>query len=408
MEEQFGDVEPNKFSFWDTKPLQRQLSCFITYTNPTTHALLEEGFDRSPMFNGAIQSTGPRYCPSIEDKINRFRDRDRHQIFVEPEGWDTVEIYVNGFSTSLPEDVQEKALRSIVGFENAKMFRPGYAIEYDYFPPTQLNHTLETKLVKNLFFAGQINGTTGYEEAACQGLVAGINAHAAVHDLDAFILNRDEAYIGVLIDDLITKGTEEPYRMFTSRAEYRILLRQDNADYRLVNMGHDLGMISDQQLGLFEDKAEKVNAVMKIAKSEGLTPEAVNGFLVERDSSPLTQQVKVSQLVSRPNISITDLVPFTKELSAAAQGGDREILEQVEILIKYEGYIQREQDNAEKLHRLETLKIPEDIDYDLFLSLSTEAKQKLKKIRPKTIGHAKRVSGVSPSDIQVLLIYLGR
>jgi tRNA uridine 5-carboxymethylaminomethyl modification enzyme len=408
MEEQFGDAEPNKFSFWDTKPLQRQLSCFITYTNPTTHALLEEGFDRSPMFNGAIQSTGPRYCPSIEDKINRFRDRDRHQIFVEPEGWDTVEIYVNGFSTSLPEDVQEKALRSIVGFENAKMFRPGYAIEYDYFPPTQLNHTLETKLVKNLFFAGQINGTTGYEEAACQGLVAGINAHSAVHDLDAFILNRDEAYIGVLIDDLITKGTEEPYRMFTSRAEYRILLRQDNADYRLVKMGHDLGMISDQQLGVFEEKAEKVNAVMKIAKSEGLTPEAVNSFLVERDSSPLTQQVKVSQLVSRPNISITDLVPFTKELSAAAQGEDREILEQVEILIKYEGYIQREQDNAEKLHRLETLKIPEDIDYDLFLSLSTEAKQKLKKIRPKTIGHAKRVSGVSPSDIQVLLIYLGR
>jgi tRNA uridine 5-carboxymethylaminomethyl modification enzyme len=408
MEEQFGDEHPSKFSFWDTRPLNRQLSCHITYTNPTTHALLEEGFDRSPMFNGAIQSTGPRYCPSIEDKINRFRDRDRHQIFVEPEGWDTVEIYVNGFSTSLPEDVQEKALRSIVGFENAKMFRPGYAIEYDYFPPTQLHHTLETKLVKNLFFAGQINGTTGYEEAACQGLVAGVNAHAAVHDLGAFVLNRDEAYIGVLIDDLITKGTEEPYRMFTSRAEYRILLRQDNADYRLVKFGHDMGMITDEQLAVFESKAEKVNALMKIAKSEGLSPETVNGFLLERESSPLSQQVKVSQLVSRPNIAITDLVPFTKELSAASLGEDREVLEQVEILIKYEGYIQREQDNAEKLHRLETLKIPDDIDYDLFLSLSTEAKQKLKKIRPKTIGHAKRVSGVSPSDIQVLLIYLGR
>jgi tRNA uridine 5-carboxymethylaminomethyl modification enzyme len=409
MEEQLGDDNPSKFSFWDTKSLVKQLSCFITYTNPLTHELLEEGFDRSPMFNGAIQSTGPRYCPSIEDKINRFRDRDRHQIFVEPEGWNTVEIYVNGFSTSLPEDVQEKALRSIVGFEDAKMFRPGYAIEYDYFPPTQLKHTLETKLVKNLFFAGQINGTTGYEEAACQGLVAGVNAHSVVHGLEAFVLNRDEAYIGVLIDDLITKGTEEPYRMFTSRAEYRILLRQDNADYRLVKLGHDLGMISESQLNQFEAKAHRVKLVSKLAKTEGLAPDIINDFLVERGSSPLSQQVKVSQLVARPNISIADLVPYTTELKTALSEPDsREIMEQVEILIKYDGYIQREQENAEKLHRLETLKIPEDIDYSLLLSLSTEAKQKLDKIRPKNIGQAKRVSGVSPSDIQVLLIYLGR
>jgi tRNA uridine 5-carboxymethylaminomethyl modification enzyme len=385
------------------------MSCHITYTNPTTHALLEEGFDRSPMFNGAIQSTGPRYCPSIEDKINRFRDRDRHQIFVEPEGWNTVEIYVNGFSTSLPEDVQERALRSIPGFEKAKMFRPGYAIEYDYFPPTQLRHTLETKLVKNLFFAGQINGTTGYEEAACQGLIAGINAHAAVHNLDSFILNRDDAYIGVLIDDLITKGTEEPYRMFTSRAEYRILLRQDNADYRLVKKGHELGMLTDEQLSKFEEKAEHVNSLMKIARTEGISPDVINDFLTEQGSSPLSQQVKVSQLVSRPNISITDLVPFTSTLKQAYENiGRRECLEQVEILIKYEGYIEREQENAEKLHRLESLKIPDDIDYGMLLSLSTEAKQKLNRIRPATIGQAKRVSGVSPSDIQVLLIYLGR
>jgi tRNA uridine 5-carboxymethylaminomethyl modification enzyme len=409
MEEQYGDANPDKFSFWDTKALDRQMSCHITYTNPTTHALLEEGFDRSPMFNGAIQSTGPRYCPSIEDKINRFRDRDRHQIFVEPEGWNTVEIYVNGFSTSLPEDVQERALRSIPGFEKAKMFRPGYAIEYDYFPPTQLRHTLETKLVKNLFFAGQINGTTGYEEAACQGLIAGINAHAAVHNLDSFILNRDDAYIGVLIDDLITKGTEEPYRMFTSRAEYRILLRQDNADYRLVKKGHELGMLTDEQLSKFEEKAEHVNSLMKIARTEGISPDVINDFLTEQGSSPLSQQVKVSQLVSRPNISITDLVPFTSTLKQAYENiGRRECLEQVEILIKYEGYIEREQENAEKLHRLESLKIPDDIDYGMLLSLSTEAKQKLNRIRPATIGQAKRVSGVSPSDIQVLLIYLGR
>lgn len=409
MEEQLGDDNPNKFSFWDTKPLAKQLSCHITYTNPETHALLEEGFDRSPMFNGAIQSTGPRYCPSIEDKINRFKERDRHQIFVEPEGWDTVEIYVNGFSTSLPEDVQERALRSIPGFESAKMFRPGYAIEYDYFPPTQLKHTLETKLVKNLFFAGQINGTTGYEEAACQGMMAGINAHAAVHNKDAVILNRDEAYIGVLIDDLITKGTEEPYRMFTSRAEYRILLRQDNADYRLVEKGHALGLLTDAHLATFEKKRETVDRILKITKTEGLTPSKTNDFLISKDSSPLSQQIKLGQVVSRPNISLPELIPFTEELRAFV--GDQEMreeLEEAEILIKYEGYIQREQENAEKSQRLETLKIPADLDYNELLSLSSEAKQKLSAIRPVTIGHAKRVSGVSPSDIQVLLIYLGR
>lgn len=409
MEEQLGDENPNKFSFWDTKPLVKQLSCHITYTNPETHALLEEGFDRSPMFNGAIQSTGPRYCPSIEDKINRFKERDRHQIFVEPEGWDTVEIYVNGFSTSLPEDVQERALRSIPGFESAKMFRPGYAIEYDYFPPTQLKHTLETKLVKNLFFAGQINGTTGYEEAACQGMMAGINAHAAVHNKDAVILNRDEAYIGVLIDDLITKGTEEPYRMFTSRAEYRILLRQDNADYRLVEKGHALGLLTEAHLATFEKKRETVDRILKITKTEGLTPPKTNDFLISKDSSPLSQQIKLGQVVSRPNISLPELIPFTEELRAFV--GDQEMreeLEEAEILIKYEGYIQREQENAEKSQRLETLKIPADLDYNELLSLSSEAKQKLSAIRPVTIGHAKRVSGVSPSDIQVLLIYLGR
>ncbi len=409
MEPQLGDEQASKFSFWDTKSLSKQLPCHITYTNPTTHALLEEGFDRSPMFNGAIQSTGPRYCPSIEDKINRFKDRDRHQIFVEPEGWDTVEIYVNGFSTSLPEDVQERALRSIPGFESVKMFRPGYAIEYDYFPPTQLKHTLETKLVKNLFFAGQINGTTGYEEAACQGLMAGINAHSAVHDLDKVILNRDDAYIGVLIDDLITKGTEEPYRMFTSRAEYRILLRQDNADYRLVEKGHALGLLTDDQLNSFRKKEETVKQILKITRSEGLTPDVTNEFLANKDSSPLSQQVKISQLVSRPNISLKELIPMTNELKSFIGDSDlHEEVEQAEILIKYEGYIQREQENAEKLHRLETLKIPADLDYSQLLSLSSEATQKLSAIRPVTIGQAKRVSGVSPSDIQVLLIYLGR
>ena len=405
MELQEGDSNPSKFSFWDTEPLKRQLPCHITYTNLETHALLEEGFDRSPMFNGAIQSSGPRYCPSIEDKINRFRDRDRHQIFVEPEGWKTVEIYVNGFSTSLPDDVQVRALQSIPGFAKAKMFRPGYAIEYDYFPPTQLRATLETKLVKNLFFAGQINGTTGYEEAACQGLIAGINAHAVAHNLDPFVLNRDEAYIGVLIDDLITKGTEEPYRMFTSRAEFRILLRQDNADARLVCKGYALGMLNDDQIKLFESKQRDVEQVLSFSRSYGIKPEEVNDILFDKNSSQLTQQVKLVQLVSRPNLSLKDF----EHLDFFKHGAwSSDVTEQAEILIKYEGYIEREKENADKLNRLEGLKIPDHFDYDGLLSLSAEAKQKLKRTAPTTIGQAKRISGVSPSDIQVLLISLGR
>ena len=406
MEVQHGDEQPSKFSFWDTEPLNIQLPCHITYTNPTTHALLEEGFDRSPMFNGAIQSTGPRYCPSIEDKINRFKERDRHQIFVEPEGWKTVEIYVNGFSTSLPDDVQQKALRSISGFEQAKIFRPGYAIEYDYFPPTQLTNTLETKLVKNLFFAGQINGTTGYEEAACQGLMAGINAHSAVHGLESFMLSRDEAYIGVLIDDLITKGTEEPYRMFTSRAEFRILLRQDNADYRLVHKGQSLGMLTEEQVHKFESKSQEVNRVLAFAKSYGIKPDEANPILFSNDSATITQQVKLSQLISRPNLGYFDFLDVVSFPDDAVY--DREVIEEAEILIKYDGYIEREKENAEKMNRLEDLKIPVAFDYEALVSLSSEAKQKLKKIEPATIGQAKRISGVSPSDIQVLLITLGR
>lgn len=409
MEPQEGDLNPSKFSFWDTSPLIKQLPCHITYTNPLTHALLEEGFDRSPMFNGAIQSTGPRYCPSIEDKINRFRDRERHQIFVEPEGWETVEIYVNGFSTSLPDDVQIKALRSVSGFENAKMFRPGYAIEYDYFPPTQLKHSLETKLVPGLFFAGQINGTTGYEEAACQGLMAGINAYSYAKELEALVLSREEAYIGVLIDDLITKGTEEPYRMFTSRAEYRILLRQDNADVRLTPIGHQLGMITEQQLNALDKKYSQVEKLLNLISSDGVAPERINPLLVERNSKVLTQQVKASQLVSRPNIGLCDVLPFTTQAKSYAKSiGNNEVLEQVDILIKYEGYIKREKDNAEKSKRMEGLLIPEDFNYNTLVSLSSEAKQKLSEIKPISLGQAKRISGVSPADIQVLLIYLGR
>ena len=411
MELQDGDAFPSKFSFWDTKPLANQVPCHITYTNTTTHEVLRTGFDRSPMFNGSIQSTGPRYCPSIEDKINRFAERDRHQIFVEPEGWNTVEIYVNGFSTSLPEDVQYKALTTIPGFEQVKLFRPGYAIEYDYFPPTQLKHTLETKLVKNLFFAGQINGTTGYEEAACQGLIAGINAHRLVHGHDAFVLSRSEAYIGVLIDDLITKGTDEPYRMFTSRAEYRILLRQDNADLRLTPLAHSIGMISDQQLKKVEFKLSSTKNLIESFVKEGIRPDVVNPLLKERNSAEIIQQVKLNTLVTRPNIGIHDILPLSvksKELAATLSEVDPTIVEQAEIQMKYEGYIQREEESALKLNRLEELKIPLDMDYTLLSSLSSEAKQKLSAIRPVTIGQAKRVSGVSPSDISVLLIYLGR
>lgn len=408
MELQEGDENPSKFSFTDTKALQGQRPCWITYTNTETHDLLRTGFDRSPMFNGAIQSTGPRYCPSIEDKINRFADRDRHQIFVEPEGWNTIEIYVNGFSTSLPEDVQVKAMKSIPGFENAKMFRPGYAIEYDYFPPTQLNYTLETKLIENLYFAGQINGTTGYEEAACQGLIAGINAHLKIHDRNPFVLKRSEAYIGVLIDDLVGKGTQEPYRMFTSRAEYRILLRQDNADIRLTPIAYDLGLVNECDFDRVNKKVTDTKNIISIIKKTSVTPNDVNTLLVEMNSSEITQQVKLSSLLTRPHVSLNDLGTVSERVSMLYNEYSIETLEQAEIQMKYEGYIEREQEHASKLDRLESLLIPDSLTYDEIKSISMEAKEKLRQIKPKTIGQASRISGVSPSDISVLLIHLGR
>lgn len=407
MEEQKGDENPQKFSYSDTPKLTKQLSCHIVYTNETVHEILREGFDRSPMFNGTIQSIGPRYCPSIEDKINRFAERERHQLFVEPEGWRTVEIYVNGFSSSLPEDIQIKAMRQIPGFQNVKVFRPGYAIEYDYFPPTQLHHTLETKLIENLYFAGQINGTTGYEEAAGQGLIAGINAHNKVHEKEEFILNRDEAYIGVLIDDLITKGTEEPYRMFTSRAEYRLLLRQDNADIRLTEKSHKIGLADETRLRNVENKIAASNELEEYLKSTSLKPGIINPILASIESSPVDQAYRASQILTRPNMTLEKLseIEFigekTKEFT-------EEVKEQAEINIKYKGYIEKEKENVAKLNRLETIRIPEDFDYTKISSLSSEAKQKLHKIQPKTIAQAARISGVSPSDINVLLIYLGR
>lgn len=412
MEEQFGDEDPSKFSFSNTKPLSEQRSCHITYTNPETHELLKEGFDRSPMFNGAIKSAGPRYCPSIEDKISRFADRERHQIFVEPEGWNTVEIYVNGFSTSLPEEVQHKAMKSIPGFENAKMFRPGYAIEYDYFPPTQLKHTLETKRVESLFFAGQINGTTGYEEAACQGLIAGINAARKVKEHDPFILTRSDAYIGVLIDDLITKGTEEPYRMFTSRAEYRILLRQDNADLRLTPIGHAIGLSSDDALKRMEEKANGTERLKTLLTKQGVLPELANPVLERLNSSPIKQQVKLSSLITRPGVTMEEIREMNdgrdNKLTEGLNEEVREVIMQTEIQMKYEGYISREQDVANKMNRLEGVKIPVDMDFSKLSSLSAEAKHKLKEIQPATIGQASRISGVSPSDVSVLLVFLGR
>jgi tRNA uridine 5-carboxymethylaminomethyl modification enzyme len=411
MEVQEGDENPSKFSFGKTTALSVQRPCHITYTNERTHDLLRTGFDRSPMFNGAIKSSGPRYCPSIEDKINRFADRDRHQIFVEPEGWRTVEIYVNGFSTSLPEEVQYEAMKSIPGFEHVKMFRPGYAIEYDYFPPTQLKHTLETKQVENLFFAGQINGTTGYEEAACQGLMAGINAHRKVHGDQAFILNRDEAYIGVLIDDLITKGTKEPYRMFTSRAEYRILLRQDNADVRLTPIGFGIGLANEEDLKRVEIKNLGTEKLIQAFKETSVSPDELNPILELKDSSLLTQKVKMSSIITRPQIEISDLLNLNLDLNNLAKDLTNvhpDIVSQAEILMKYEGYISREEEQAHKMNRLEDVVIPVDIDFKSMLSLSSEAKEKLTKIRPVNIGQAARISGVSPSDISVLLIHLGR
>ncbi len=409
MTEQPGDENPGKFSYTETPKLTKQRSCYISYTNQEVHDLLKEGFDRSPMFNGTIKSIGPRYCPSIEDKINRFADKDRHQIFAEPEGWNTVEYYINGFSTSLPMDVQGKAIRSIPGFENAKFFRPGYAIEYDYFPPTQLKHTLETKLVDNLYFAGQINGTTGYEEAASQGLIAGINAALKLQEKEPFILKRNEAYIGVLIDDLITKGVDEPYRMFTSRAEYRILLRQDNADERLTPIGYQLGLASEERMKRVEQKYSKAHAFIDYLENESVTPEQMNPTIEERNGTPLKQANKMASVIARPELKLNDFLALDDVASYVEehQLGEEE-LEEAEIQIKYRGYIKKEKNNADKLTRLENLKIPANIDYHQLNSMTIEARQKLSKIRPETVAQASRISGISPADISVLLIHMGR
>lgn len=405
-----GDDDPQKFSYSDvTQPLKEQRPCHMSHTSPLVHDLLKEGFDRSPMFNGSIQSIGPRYCPSIEDKINRFADKDRHQLFVEPEGWNTVEYYINGFSTSLPEEVQFKALRACAGFEHVKFFRPGYAIEYDYFPPTQLRHTLETKLVSGLYFAGQINGTTGYEEAASQGMMAGINAHLKVHEKEPFILKRDEAYIGVLIDDLITKGTKEPYRMFTSRAEYRTLLRQDNADFRLTPRSFEIGLASETRMKKMEDKYAKSDAFIQFFKDTSVAPEIMNPILEANHSALVTQSDKMFKFFSRPKIDMQAMRKIdTVEAYVQENNLDTEVLEQTEIQVKYSGYIEKEKNNADKLHRLEGIQIPENFDYTKLKSLSYEAREKLSKIKPTSVSQASRISGVSPNDISVLLVYMGR
>lgn len=432
MEVQWGDEPAGKFSYLDnTSPFasplnplssrkgekrtgnvcgeaKKQVPCHITYTNNEVHDILKTGFDKSPMYAGRIQGIGPRYCPSIEDKVTRFSERERHQIFVEPEGWNTVEIYVNGFSTSLPEDVQMKALKKIPGFENCKMFRPGYAIEYDYFPPTQLHLTLETKQIQNLYFAGQINGTTGYEEAACQGLMAGINAHLKIRGKEPFVLTRSEAYIGVLIDDLVMKGTDEPYRMFTSRAEYRVLLRQDNADVRLTPKSFELGLASKERYERVKEKIKQSEEIVKFFKNESISPEEINPFLESIGSSPISQKLKMFGIISRPGVTLNDFVRHSMAVKNFMQNFRPESLEQAEILMKYEGYISKEYEMAEKLQRLEEIKLHEDFDYHRLTSLSSEAREKLSRIKPNTIGQASRISGVSPADVSILLVYLGR
>lgn len=409
MEIQYGDEQPEKFSYSDeTTTLTKQRNCWITYTNKEVHKTLETGFDRSPMFNGRIQGLGPRYCPSIEDKINRFAERERHQIFVEPEGWDTVEIYVNGFSTSLPEDVQYAALRKIEGFENAKMFRPGYAIEYDFFPPTQLKLTLETQLIENLFFAGQINGTTGYEEAASQGLIAGINASKKIAEKEPFLLKRSDAYIGVLIDDLINKGTEEPYRMFTSRAEFRLLLRQDNADLRLTQMGHQIGLTDDKRLEKMLDKKSDTAKLINDLKQKKLNPDVINNGLEGYDTATIKEKVSIEKLLKRPQLGLNEIMELDQDMKLYLSKYKKEVLDQAEIQIKYESYIEKEQQMVEKLNNMENYKIPLSFDYLSIPALSAEGKQKLYKVKPETLGQASRISGVSPADLSILTVYLGR
>lgn len=408
MEEQKGDEEIVGFSFKDVQMPAEQRSCWVTYTNQQVHDILKTGFDRSPMYTGRIEGVGPRYCPSIEDKINRFAERDRHQLFIEPEGWNTVEIYVNGFSTSLPEEVQYKALQTVPGFENVRVFRPGYAIEYDYFPPTQLTHALETKLISNLFFAGQINGTTGYEEAACQGLMAGINAHQKVRELEPVILKRSDAYIGVLIDDLISKGTEEPYRMFTSRAEFRTLLRQDNADLRLTELSYRLGLADQDRMDKVIEKRTGAEKIRSILKEVSIDPTEADTFLKERNSAPLPHKQKSIQVLLRPNISLTDMIKYLPTLQQALSGFSADAIEQAEIQIKYDVYIEKEKEIVKRMSQLEDLMIPENFDYERVAALSNEALQKFKRIRPRTLGQASRISGVNPSDVQILMVYMGR